>query len=108
MIKCVLITHILSCSLGSGKLYIWYPNKLVFAHAKMPPSPHLHGGIKTLPFLKKSKPKKPFPSPVASRKNVFFEQAKRLLLLICQSFKFSSWFSTNRWSIPAIYHYPIP
>src|SRR5699024_3998947 len=29
---------------------------LVFAVAKMPPSPHLHGGNKTLPFLKKSQP----------------------------------------------------
>src|SRR5699024_2813506 len=41
----------------AGKLYIWYPNKLVFAVAKMPPNPHLHGGIKTLPFFKKATPK---------------------------------------------------
>src|SRR5699024_9522165 len=48
---------------------------------------------------------KTFPSPVGSRKNVFFRQAKRVILLMCQFLKFSSWISTNRWSIPAIYHY---
>src|SRR5699024_7509507 len=77
---------------------------LVFAVAKMPPSPHLHGGNKTLPFLKKSQPYKTFPSPVGSRKNVFFRQDKRVLLLMCPFLKFSSWNSTKRWSIPAIYH----
>src|SRR5699024_12735253 len=77
---------------------------LVFAVSKMPVSPHLHVGNKTLPFLKKSQPYISFPSPVGSRKNVFFRQAKRVLLLMCQFLKFSSWISTNRWSIPAIYH----
>src|SRR5699024_12759442 len=40
-----------------GKLYIWYPNKLVFAVAQMPPSPHLHGGAKTFPFRNDVTPK---------------------------------------------------
>src|SRR5699024_1994208 len=89
--KCVLIIHILSCFLGSGKLYIWYPNKLVFAVAKMPPNPHLHGGIKTLPFFKKATPKtftyqapnpRIFGGSLAGRQveKMVFRQAKRVLL----------------------------
>src|SRR5699024_12696381 len=100
MIKCVLIIHILSCFLGSGKLYSWYPNKLVFAVAKMPPNPHLHGGIKTLPFFKKATPKtftyqapnpRIFGGSLAGRQveKRVFRQAKRVLLRMCQFLKFS-------------------
>src|SRR5699024_8283522 len=32
--KCVLIIHILSCFLGSGKLYIWYSNNACFCCRK--------------------------------------------------------------------------
>src|SRR5699024_4892540 len=77
---------------------------LVFAVAKMPPSPHLHGVNKTLPFLKKSQPSQTFPSPVASPKNVSFRQAKRVPLLMCQFLQCSSWISTKRCGIPATYH----
>ena len=49
--------HLIRCFISSyhacrriGKLYIWYPNKLVFAPRKKPPTPHFHGGTKTLPF----------------------------------------------------------
>src|SRR5699024_1968545 len=75
----------------AGKLYIWYPNKLVFAVAKMPPNPHLHGGIKTLPFFKKATPKtftyqapnpRIFGGSLAGRQveKMVFRQAKRVLL----------------------------
>src|SRR5699024_12750287 len=59
-------------------------------------------------FVKKSEHVNTFHTLVGSRKNVCFRQAKMVLLLMCQFLKFSSWISTNRWSIPAIYHLHIP
>src|SRR5699024_3271343 len=70
-----------------GKLYIWYPNKLVFAIAKMPPSPHLHGGIRPCLFEKRQpqklshiKPPTPessgAPSPVGLSKKGFFDKPR--------------------------------
>src|SRR5699024_12325807 len=54
----------------------------VFAVAKMHPSPHLHAGNKTLPFLNKSQPYKTCPSPLGSPKTVFIPPSIRVLLLI--------------------------
>src|SRR5699024_12720026 len=98
--KCVIIIRILSCFLGSCKLYIWYPNKLVFAVAKMPPNPHLPGGIKTLPFFKKATPKTftyQAPNPRIFGGSLAGSQdekrdlrpAKWVLLRLCQSIKLS-------------------
>ena len=99
-IKCSLFTLIVTCIVRIGNLYIWYPNKLVFAVAKMPPNPHLHGGIKTLPFWKKATPKtftyqapnpRIFGGSLAGRQveKMVFRQAKRVLLRMCQFLKFS-------------------
>src|SRR5699024_7064814 len=87
MIKCVLIIHILSCFLGSGKLYIWYPNKLVFAVAKCPLTPIYMGGLRPCLFSKRQpqklshiKPPTPessgAPSPVGRSKKWFFDKPK--------------------------------
>src|SRR5699024_12334149 len=47
---------VVACFLGSGKLYIWYPNNACFCCRKNAPLPPFTWGNKTLPFLKKSQP----------------------------------------------------
>src|SRR5699024_12462554 len=99
-IKCSLFTLIVTCIVRIGKLYIWYPNKLVFTVAKMPPNPHLPGGVKTLPFFKKATPKtftyqppnpRIFGGPLAGSQDEKrdLRPAKWVLLRLCQSIKLS-------------------